>query len=463
MFCKTLETKIFDFISAHALLERNDTVLVGLSGGPDSVLLAAILSRYIKKVNGSLVCCHVNHGLRGEASEGDEEFVKSFAAEQGMACQVRHVDVASYCREHGLSLEEAARHLRLDALEVARRGLGAQKIALGHTADDAVETFLFNLLRGTGRKGLSGIQPKRGLVVRPLLSIRRSEIIRYLKENRIAFRIDTSNWQCDFTRNYIRHQLFPHIEQKLKRKVKSNILQLISIIRSEEELLDRMTDELFTGKCAVSHEGITMRRQDFRSMDTAMQRRLIVRCFAETTNSWQGLNYREIDAIRKAALGKTSGVTFLYHGVRFLIASEEILIAPEQLGRSDAAGDVTLQTSDEVTFRGRCCIRTEVISKVNGDFSSRDCAYFDLEKLVLPLTLRSRRNGDAFEPFGMGHKKKVKELFIDEKVPFWERDAIPVISDAEGIIWIAGIRRAAVAKVDEHTKHILKIEKRDIG
>jgi tRNA(Ile)-lysidine synthase len=104
-----------------------------------------------------------------------------------------------------------------------------------------------------------------------------------------------------------------------------------------------------------------------------------------------------------------------------------------------------------------------VISKINGDLANRDCAYFDLEKLVLPLSARSRRNGDTFVPFGMDHKKKVKELFIDEKVPFWERDAIPIISDVEGIIWIAGMRRGAVAKVDENTKQILKIEKRDLG
>ncbi len=463
MFCKAVLSKVFDFISAHGLVEPNDTILIGLSGGPDSVFLATLLSQYINEINANLVCCHVNHGLRGEAARRDEEFVKRFAAERGMPFMLKCVDVASHRKEHHLSPEEAARQLRLDALEEAGKEQGVKKIALGHTADDALETFLLNLLRGTGRKGLSGIQPKRDNIIRPLLSIRRKEIIRYLKENDISYRIDATNWQCDFTRNFIRHELVPLIEKKLKRNVKSNILQLISIIDSEEELLARMTNKLFTESCVVSHDGITLRRAEFRNMDPALQRRLIVRCFAEAAKGGHGLNFREIEAIRKAAVGRTSGVTFSHCGVRFLIGAEVILIAGGKSERTGAAGEMTLHTSDEVTFRDRYRIRTKVLRKINGDIEDRDRAYFDLAKLVLPLTLRSKRNGDKFIPFGMEHEKKVKELFIDQKVPFWERDTIPVISDAKGIIWVAGVRRGASAKVEENTERILKIEKRDLG
>jgi tRNA(Ile)-lysidine synthase len=462
MFCKTVVSKVFDFIRTNGLIEHHDTVLIAFSGGPDSVFLTTLLSQYVKEVNGNISCCHINHGLRGETAERDEAFAERFAKERGIMFVSKHVDSGTHSREYGLSLEEAARQLRLDALEEVRVELNAQKIALAHTADDVVETFLFNLLRGTGRKGLSGIKPKRGRIIRPLISIKRDEIIRYLKKRGIDYRIDATNWKCDFTRNFIRHRLIPCVEQELKRNVKSSILQLITIMNNEEMLLSRMTNECFTNMCSISHEGITLPRMEFRKMDTALQRRLLVRCFTEMVKTEQWLNFKEIDAIRKATTGDSSGAVFSCRGVRFCIGPESILIAREE-GSSGGTDRVTLQTFDEVTFCNRYRIRTEVIDRINGDIENRNCVYFDLDKLVLPLTMRSRRDGDRFVPFGMGHEKKVKELFIDEKVPFWERERIPVILDGKGIIWIAGIRRGAAAAVDEQTKRILKIEKRGLG
>lgn len=462
MFCKTLETRIFGFINDHELITSADKVLVGLSGGPDSVLLTILLGLYIEQFGGELACCHVNHGLRGGASDRDEAFAKDFAAERGLECVVRRIDAASHSVGHRLSLEESARLLRIKALEATRGQLAAEKIALGHTADDAVETFLFNFFRGTGKRGLSGIQAKRGRMIRPLLPITREEVIRYLKKKGTHYRIDATNWQCAFSRNFIRHELVPFVERKLKRKVRSSILNLMSIMEGEEQFLDRMVATAFASMCSVSQEGVTLRREDFRRLDKALQRRMIVRCFAEAKGEAQGLHFKEIEAVRKAAAGNMSGRTFSCHGVAFLIGAESILIARERSEGGDVPCEVTLPLAGEITFRDRYAIRTGVIGTLNGDLADRDRAYFDLQKLVLPLTVRSRNNGDAFIPFGMEHEKKVKELLVDEKVPFFERDAIPVISDARGIIWVAGIRRGAAAKVDAHTSRILKIEKRDI-
>ncbi len=463
MFCKMLEQRIDEFIEMHGLVEKRSVILVAVSGGPDSVLLASVLSNYINKVSGKLVCCHVNHGLRGEDAERDERFVEEFASAQRWGLVKKHVDVASYRREHRLSIEEAARTLRFRALEQARQEVGAQRIALGHSADDAVETLFLNLLRGTGRKGLSGIEAERGRIIRPLLTVRRAEIIHYLKEKGLKYRVDATNWQCDFTRNFIRHELIPRIEQKLKRQVSSNILQLQSILRSEEALLTQMTDECCMHSCRMKNQDMNLQREDVRNMHPALQRRVIRRCFDEMVEGEKRLNFKEIEAIRKAAMGMMSGATFSHHGVRFLIGSESILITRQAPAQAETPGEMVLDTAAELTFQDRYLIRTTILERLNGDYENRDCVYFDLEKLALPLTVRTRREGDAFIPFGMKQRKKVKELFIDTKIPFWERDRIPVIADTKGILWIAGVRRAAAAAVDGHTKRILKIEKRDCG
>jgi tRNA(Ile)-lysidine synthase len=463
MFRKSVVSKVFDFIDSQGLVEPDDSILVGFSGGPDSVFLVTALNQYIERVRGSIICCHVHHGLRGSAASDDEAFVRLFAAEHGLPFSSVHVDVKARMREQHRSLEVAARELRLNALERERKRQGARSIALGHTADDAVETFLLNLLRGSGRKGLSGIQPKRSHIIRPLLAVTREEIISHLKCNRINYRVDATNWQSAFTRNFVRHELLPYIEKRMNRTVKSNILQLISIINGEEELLDRMTSEIFSSRCTVGRDGFSMSREDFKDLDTALQRRLIARCFSETVAGMKWLNFKEIEAIRASGTGKSSGVTFSYHGVRFLVGARSIMVAREIPEQQDSGEEVTIPMPGEVAFLGRYRIRTAIIDSVNGDMKSNDRAYFDLDKLAMPLTLRGRRHGDAFVPFGMEHEKKVKALLIDEKIPFWEREAIPVVSDAHRIIWVAGVRRSAHAPVNEKTKRVLKIEKRELG
>jgi tRNA(Ile)-lysidine synthase len=463
MFCTMLEKRVISFILEHDLIDPDDRVMIGVSGGPDSVFLLDLLSSYSKKLRFKLCCCHIDHGLRGEASRDDERLVEELALEREIPFVAKRIDCVSYSELHRISLEEAARSLRLATLSEIAGEHDAQEIALGHTADDNAETFLMNLLRGTGRKGLCGIQPKRGDIIHPLLCIRRSEIIRYLKEKRIGYRVDVTNWHTHFTRNFIRHELVPLMEKGLERNVKSNILRLIEIIASEEEVLAEMTGRIFSDICSISAEGISIGRSDFKKVNPAMQNRLILRCFDEVAEKRASLNSREVCAIRRSALGESSGSSFLHHGVEYLIGADSLFIGRRRPVKGGVENELILSTSDEVTFHDKFLIKTRILSEINGDLSNPDCAYFDLEKLVMPLTIRKRRNGDVFVPFGMAKKKKVKELLIDTKVDFWARDMIPIVSDARGIIWVAGVRRSADAMVDQSTKRILKIEKRTIG
>lgn len=462
-----MKKEIFRYLKENKLIEVNDRVMVAVSGGPDSIFLLHFLNKHKKKLKISVLCAHINHSIRSQTSDRDELFVKDICENNKIPFISRKVDALNYSKSKQLSLEDAARKLRLTNLEIIAKEMNADKIGLGHTIDDCIETFFLNIFRGAGRKGILGIRSKRGMFVRPLLSIAKDEIIQYLKHNKIDYKIDVTNWLTDYKRNFIRRKLFPSIEKEFGENVKRKIAQTLDIQRNEEETLIDIVNSRTKRIVKKTEDGILMDRKQFNKLDISLQRRIIIKCFQDTVKKFKKLNFNQVESLRKTILSKSSGSRFSYYGISFLISPSNVLVRREKNVDKKSGGtfseNVTLEIPGEIQYGKNKTIVTSIIKKVNGDISNPDCAYFDLDKIKPPLTIRKRVNGDRFIPFGMDNEKKLKDFFIDSRIPFWERDDIPLISDSRGIIWVAGVRRCNRAKIEKNTKRILKIEKREIG
>ena len=465
MNVKNIENRVIGCIKTNRLITSGDKVLVAVSGGPDSIFLFNLLNRYKNELSIELFCCHINHNLRGEVSKKEETFVRNVSKSMGIQFVSRSVDVLSYSKEMHLSIEDAARKMRLKVLKNIADEINVQKIALGHTSDDSIETFFLNLFRGAGRKGLSGIKLQREIFIRPLLCISKKEITVFLKENNIDYRIDVTNWNRDYRRNFIRREIVPLIEEKINSNLKANILQLISVINNEEELLSKVTDEVIENICKKTEDGILVERDGFRTLKPALQRRVVMKCFEKIAGKNKSLKFKEIEALRNTISGTSSGLYFSYHKSEFFIGADTVLVRRSEtvIEKAEKCDVVKLNIPGDVQFKECCSIITSVLKNINGNINDKKCVYFNLSEIHPPLVVRTRRNGDKFSPFGMNKKKKIKDFFIDEKVPFWERDKIPLVVDTKDILWIVGLRRSDLAKVGDKTERVLKIEERQIG
>ncbi len=464
---RKIEKSVGDYVEKNRLIKTGEKILVAVSGGPDSIFLLHILNSYRKEFGIDLICCHINHNLRGDASKRDESFVKDVSQKMDMPFVVRNLDVSSYRENEHLSLEDAARQLRLKTLNEIAEKTNSQKVALGHTFDDLIETFFLNILRGSGRGGLLGMRAERDVFIRPLLCLTKAEIILYLKERDIDYRIDVTNWHSNYRRNFIRRELVPVIEEKLNKGAKRNIARLMTVLKDEEEIISRIVEREMGLIVRQTEEDYLIEREGFRGLEPAIQRRVIMRCFEDMEEDYRRLNFSEIESLRNAISGRSSGLKVQHYGVTFYVGTETVLVQKKRMAldecEMDRAEEKVINIPGEVKFQNRYYIKTSVLGSINGDISNPDCVYFNLDEIEPPILLRTRSNGDKFRPFGMKNEKKVKDFFIDSKIPFWERDKIPIIADAKNILWIVDLRRSDMAKVGDKTKRILKIEKREIG
>jgi len=462
MFEKT-KTKVLEYIKENGLIKKGDKVLIAVSGGPDSIFLLHLLAQYKNELGICIICCHINHNLRGEDSDRDERLVKNTVERMEIPFFTRKIDVSSFGKEHHLSLEDAARRLRIKIFEEIADETDAQRIALGHTSDDLLETFFLNLVRGAGRKGLLTMNSKRERFIRPLLSISKKEIVTYLKGRNIDYRIDVTNWMTRYRRNFIRRELIPLIERNMNSGLKKNILQLLDILREEEAVFDTIVQGEMKKTCGETDEGMFIKRPLFRNLKSAIQRRIIIECFENVATCEKKLHFSEIESLRNAIKGRTSGLTFAFYGTTFLVGADGVLIKNCKESKPKKTNETIIKIPGTVTFQNRYYIKTSLLNAPNGDIKASNCAYFDLDAVHQPIVLRKRNNGDIFKPFGMQHSKKIKDFFIDEKVPFWKRDNIPLVVDSKDILWIVGLRRSDVAKVQENTERILKMEEEKIA
>ena len=456
MMTSALASRVEKTIRLQCLICPGDTLIVGLSGGADSSALLDILSR-LQGYNLHLIATHLNHCLRGAESDADQEFCRLLAGQYAIPFEVRRVDIQKMAADNRLNLEDAGRRARIAFFDEIRTKYSAAAVVLAHHADDQAETLLMRLLRGSGMTGLSGMAYRntRGYV-RPLLEITRAEIETYLHTCGLKWREDASNSDTIYLRNRIRHQLLPLLEE-YNPDIRSTLTATASIISGDETLLLELTDQAFAGSCRVAEGRVVCNIAQLRTLNPALRRRVLRLAIQQLTGTLEGVNLRHIDAI--------IDLTDSAHPNSRLALPQRVAVVREydtlMFSRlSDAASDADFELliSAPVCYQlpGGGSITVKLDSSASATRTA-DSTCFDLAKTPLPWLIRPFRPGDRMTPFGMSGRKKVKDIFIDRKIPLSDRKRIPLLFCGEDLIWIAGVCASELSRIDVRSDVVVKV------
>lgn len=441
------------------------TVTIAFSGGADSVVLLDLFLRF-KKEDGLLVSAiHVEHGIRRGSSKEDADFAERFCRERSIPIKVVHIDVPGYVKRHpGISTEEAARLLRYSSLKEMSQHFNSSVIALGHHADDQVETILLNILRGTGISGLRGIHNVRkedGFVfLRPLLRFEKKDILKYCENHDLPYVDDETNFETEYTRNRVRLELIPFLES-FNPAVKDAILRLNEIAEETELFLDEeLTRHSVDVIKSASRELVVIDLLEYSKIQPLLAKRLLRQVVKDLTGYFPDFN----TAISLEMIAREHKGSIYQQLEKDLVVSREydrlcLAISFDYLPDPEFILESTRENSEEENLifnRWRLESKLLPKEKVDLTLSTSLSEAFDYEKIKEPLKIRTRRPGDVFHPLGSAGTKKLKDFLIDLKVPKRFRDKIPLLVDAEdNIVWVVGFRISEAYKVDENTKQCL--------
>ncbi len=439
-----MQEKFEAFVREQKLFDKNDRVLVALSGGVDSVVLATLMLRsgYTFSV------AHCNFHLRGEESNRDERFVRSWAEKNKIKLFVSEFDTYEYMQQKGISLEMAARELRYSMFNNLMTSQGFSLLATAHHADDSAETFFINLLRGTGIAGLHGILPKHDNIVRPLLFATRKDIFDFAKANNIPFVEDSTNEDTQFLRNKIRHRLFPLLKDLCPN--------FDTVIKKDIDRL-RETEIVFRSVIERLRADIIEKESNICKINIDRLKKLHpIRILLYELLSEYGFNETDSNNVL-ASLDKESGKQFFSKTHRLLKDRNYLFITPLNADQHQERYLLN-ESQNMVNYPMHLIIETlEDLTFVNIS-KDRNIAMFDKDMLQFPLVLRHWKQGDAFVPFGMRKSKKLSDFFTSEKYSLIEKQQQWLLCSGNDIIWIVGRRTDNRYRISEKTKTILKIE-----
>ncbi len=446
------------YIARQGMLAMAEGVVVGVSGGPDSVALLDLLFRLRGELGITLHVAHLNHRLRGADAEADAAFVAGLSAALELPYHGGEADVAALARRGKHALEEAARIARHRFLETVRRKTGAARIALGHTRSDQAETLLLRLLRGAGRRGLGAIRPVRDRVwIRPLLRVSRCEIEAYISFRQLDARQDRTNTDPRFLRNRIRQDLLPRLAAEYTPGIEAVLARTAEILRDEDDLLDQQAETAF--QKAVQYRGKRKIILDVRAVfryHISLQRRILQKALFCFHAGADAVGFQTIQRILKL-LSSGSGAVQISPEISARKSGHRLILSratpPFQI-RLRTPGHTEISLLD-AAVETRIRPVEEVRDRLQDLGPYRAC--FDLAKLKGDLVLRNRRPGDRFQPYGMSGARKVSDLLIDGKIPEPLRDEIPLLLSNCTILWVIGLRTAQPAAVTEQTRDVLDI------
>ena len=475
------EQKVADFISANELFGNVDKarlpaakVLLAVSGGADSTaLLYAMLALSSKNVLGAeLLCAHINHQLRGAEADLDEDFVIAQSARLKLAITTRRVDVREYAGRNKLSIETAARKLRIkNLLEIAKAN-NCKAIATAHQKNDNAETILQRLTRGTGFRGLGGIWPMRVFgyefkFVRPLLCVRRDEIIEYLEQRNLKWRDDHTNADCTYRRNYIRHRLLPVLQQDCSGSLVEQLSELSESARRFYKLVCSRADEVWQKVADCAGEKVTLDSRMLLAQSQPVMVELARRSLTAIGCGERDLTQRHYEGILRLAEQNVSGRKIDLPG-EFVVGAEYgnlIFSRPEKRPHSEEQ----FVKSTEVEVPGqtrfdRNLVKAVIFKADEEEFEKFKAGKtnfverFDFDKIKPPLVVRFRKPGDRFVPLGLGEEKKVGKFLTAARVPQEVRQKLLIVADSKKIIWVWPIRIGEQAKVTSGARKILQLQ-----
>jgi tRNA(Ile)-lysidine synthase len=447
----------------NPLVREGDRVLISVSGGPDSVALFFVLKELSQRLNFQIACFHLEHGLRGERSLSDQRFVQELCNGSGIVFHTENVRVTEE-RKKKESLEEAARRVRFDRLHSICEREGFGTIATGHTLDDNVETILLRLLSGTGPCGFRGILPKNGMVIHPLLCVTKQQVLGFLNESRIPFRVDETNSSNEFLRNRIRNRVMPLL-QEINGSFREHILNFSRIIQEEDELLTSWTEGFLQRTLKMpAVDRMTLDGAAFASLPDALRRRVIIECVNRVLHRVRPGEKACIpfNTLTRLTGRTTEGNKTLYSNELFSIKTEygSFVFEKKVVGRRLTEYLYIVKHPGETLFIREIGQSITFFLQDSVDGFEDNSIYADCDRIGFPILVRSRREGDRIELKNSG-RKKLKSIFIDDKLPRVMRDSVPVL-ESRGEV--AGVFRSLYGRcnrvaerfrVSDRTKKVL--------
>ncbi|WP_304018059.1 tRNA lysidine(34) synthetase TilS [Fenollaria timonensis] len=438
--------KFKNFIEENNLIEKGDSIVSAVSGGSDSVFMLEMLLAIKSDYELNIIVCHVNHGLRGAEAQRDEDFVKKLAEKNGLIYEVEHIDMAGYAKEHSLTCEEAGRKLRYLFFEEIKEKYKADKVAIAHNKNDVAETIFLNIFRGTGLDGLESIPLRRDFYIRPILCFEKSEILDFLKENNIHYVDDSTNFTNDYKRNVIRNEIIPFIKKNFNENIVSSMSRLASIAKENNLYLEDIINDKYINIVKSN----TIDRESFNELNH-YEKTLVLRKFLrENLNYLNNISKDNIeDMINLISLD--SGKKYDIDGKHYLVNDFDKTIF-KKLDINELSEEISLDFKLDKVYniygsKFKFVLSDKILSK----------KYLDYDLLTGKLSLRNRRSGDRFNPFGMKGSKKIKDYFVDKKVSSDDRSKVLFLMNDDEIACVVGYDIADKYRASSKTKNYLNV------
>ncbi len=474
-------------IEYYEMIKKGDSILISVSGGPDSVFLTHLLYLMRPILDLTLFGYSLDHMTRNGESARDVLFVERLYRELDIKLLKQKTDAAKWSKSHKLSFQEGARNLRIEKLLELSDKKNITKIATGHNADDNIETFFINLLRGTGSRGLSGIRPVSGKFIRPLIDISRKDIISYLGSKKISYCLDRTNFENIYFRNRIRNLLIPFLSKHFRVSFKSNILRSISILKDEDEFLRDYSAAKLKKMASIERNGsgeytalIKIPVSGIQKETIAVRRRIILSAIEKVNGSLEDISFDNVDdTLGICVPGGESKIIQIEKNIRVFKIGNYIYFANiDHAGLLSEFKQFLKENEKKIDKRGKGIevkigtrmklkdfnleLSSEVLElnkeKLDFNKAKNTEAFLDYDRIKTPVKVRNWKNGDRFYPQGMKSEKKLQDFFIDNKISVHLRKSIPVFEDSEKIIWIGKYRIDERVKITGDTRKVLHLK-----
>lgn len=457
-----MEDKVIAYIRKNKLIESGDKVLVALSGGPDSVCLLNILCKVKDEFNITLGAAHINHMLRGDDSDKDEEYVIELCNKMEIPSYIKKVDINTYSDENKMSSEMAGRKVRYDFFEEIMMKYNYNKIATAHNANDQAETIIFRLIRGSGLEGLGGIKTYRdNKIIRPILCLNRDEVEEYIKKENLNPRIDKTNFEKIYNRNKIRLDILPYIKEHFNEDIIQTLNRTAELLQKDNEFLESESLKVYQKYCIEYDKYFIIKKDAFTNHD-AIVSRMLRKALIRYSNQNYDFEMKHIYEIMDLARKKTGKIIDLPKNIFVENIYGDIYIKNKLSQKKINSNKIKLNKRDidnqKIDFQDFFIQFTVMKNDKNINLKENEfIKYFEFDKIENEIILKTREDGDKLVPLGMKGNKKVKDIFINMKIPKDLRNSIPILCFDNKIAWIIGIRTSEEYKISNNSKNILKV------
>lgn len=453
--------KVKDTINKHRLIEKGDKIVLGLSGGPDSVCLLHILKQLEQELDITIFAAHLNHQIRGLEAQRDAMYISNLCDKLGVKFFVKSIDVPQYCKENGLSLEEGARKLRYDMFDEIKNSIRANKIVVAHNLNDQSETILMRLMRGTGLQGLKGIEYKRDVIIRPLLDIERKDIENYCEVNELNPKIDSTNLESVYTRNRIRLELIPYMKKYFNPNIIESLVRMSHIIKDDNDFIENEAIVQYNQIANKDEDSVYINIEKIKKLHISIKNRILRKAISEILGDVNFIEQKHIeDIISLENEDKIDKHINLPRGIIIYRIVNQLIITNKEIKEEEIEFSYKVPTNGFIKIKElNMLVESKIINidRLKSMRIEKDSKAFDFEKVKGGIIVRNRMPGDKIKISGMGGNKKIKDLFIDLKIPKANRCRIPIISDEQGILCVGDYRVSDDYKIDSNTKEVLKI------